>query len=72
MEDVSGILQPSFISFGAELKNVRLRLKNRSAEIEFPFGTGLFTVFCSERKLKDGLSVFHLIILYMSGCWHAL
>lgn len=49
-----------------------MRLKNRSAEIEFPFGTGLFTVFCSERKLKDGLSVFHLIILYMSGCWHAL
>ena len=70
-EDVSGILQPGFISFGAELKNVRLRLKNHSAEIELPFGTGLFTAFCHERKLKDGLSVLHSITCYLIGGWHA-
>ena len=52
-------------------KIVRLRLKNHSAEIELPFGTGLFTAFCHERKLKDGLSVLHSITYYMTSIWHA-
>ena len=58
-------------SFAAERKIVRLRLKNHSAEIEFSFGTGLFTAFCHERKLKDGFSVLHSITCYMISSWHA-
>ena len=48
-----------------------MRLKNHSAEIEFSFGTGLFTAFCHERKLKDGFSVLHSITCYMISSWHA-
>ena len=36
LKDVSGIFQPRFISFGAERKIVRLRLKNHSAENFLP------------------------------------
>ena len=64
LKDILGIFQPRFISFGAERKIVRLRLKNHSAEIELPFGTGLFTAFCHERKLKDGLPILHPITNY--------
>jgi len=36
LKDILGIFQPRFISFGAERKIVRLRLKNHSAENFLP------------------------------------
>ena len=36
LKDISGIFQPRFISFGAERKIVRLRMKNHSAENFLP------------------------------------
>ena len=41
-EGCSGIFQPNIISFGCGWKIVRLRLENRSAEIETSFGAELF------------------------------
>ena len=66
LKDVSGIFQLDFISFGWERKNVWLRLKNRSTEIEKTFGWELFIVFCPERKLKDTRSIFQSVIQYIT------
>ena len=66
LKDVSGIFQPGFISFGWERKNVWLRLKNRSTEIEKTFGWELFIVLCPERKLKDTPSILHYVINYIT------
>ena len=66
MKDVSGIFQARLISFGAESKIVRLRLKNHLAQN--------FLSFCAkrnERKLKDGLPIFHFIMYYMTNSWRA-
>ena len=58
-------------SVSGKWKIVWRRTQNHSAEIEFSFGTGLFTAFCHERKLKDGFSVLHSITCYMISSWHA-
>ena len=41
---------------------VWLRLENHSTEIEKSFGAELFTALRNERKLKDGLLIFHSIL----------
>ena len=46
---------------------VWLRLENHSTEIEKSFGAELFTALRNERKLKDGLLIFHSIIYYITS-----
>ena len=49
------------------LHSVWRRTENRSAEIEKSFGAELFTALRNERKLKDGLLIFHSIIYYITS-----
>ena len=49
----------------ATLHFVLRRTENRLAEIEKSFGWELFIAFRNERKLKDTLSIFHLVTCYM-------
>ena len=66
LKDIPGIFQPGFISFGWERKNVWLRLKNRSTEIEKTFGWELFTAFRHGRSLKDAWNILQDVIYCMT------
>ena len=71
LKDVSGILQPRFISFGRELKINRLRMKNRLAEIGISFGAKRLTALSHERKLKDGHLIVQPVIYYIIDVYHS-
>ena len=55
----------------AMLHPVWRRTKNRSAEIEKSFGWELFIAFRNERKLKDGLFIFHSVTCYVIAAYRA-
>ena len=67
LKDILGIFQPRFISFGAERKIVRLRLKNHSAENFLPLSAMKESWKMPETSLKHPSSrniLYHNLLSY--------